>query len=258
MYIKNLKIINFRNYDEAQIKFSPNINILYGDNAQGKTNILESIFYSSLGKSFRTNREKEMIQKDKKYMKVFLEFASKSRDEKIETLYINEYMKKPQKKVLINGVGIKRMSDLIGKINVVIFTPETIEILKGGPSERRKFLNMLISQVRPRYLTILNNYRKILDQRNEYLKSNEIDKNMISIWNEELAKTGYEIYKYRNEFIEKIKEKIVKIHSEITEESIEIKYDSQCKNINEFIKKLNENFEKDRQRGYTSSRSSKR
>ncbi len=246
MYLKSLEIQNFRNYKYQKIDFEKNINIFYGDNAQGKTNILESIFISGFGKSFRTNKEKELIKLGENFTNIEVKYEKKDRDGKIN-INISD-----KKYISLNDIKLKKLSELLGNINLVIFTPDDINILKNGPSGRRKFLDMMIGQLRPTYLYNLNMYNKVLEQRNNYLKSN-MTKNteMIDVWDEKLAEYGNKIYNYRNEFIEKIKLKIKKIHSEITNEEIELNYISDCKEKNEYLEHLKRNRKIDLIKGYT-------
>jgi len=142
MKIQNIELINFRNYEEQKIHLGPNINIFYGDNAQGKTNILESIFLCSIGKSFRTNKEKELIQFNKEFSSIAMEYEKKDREGKIK------YTICDKKNISINGIKIKKLSELLGTIHTVIFTPDDIHILKNGPAARRRFLDMFIRTVK--------------------------------------------------------------------------------------------------------------
>lgn len=246
MYINKIKLQNFRNYNEQEIELNKKINIFYGNNAQGKTNILEAIFLASFGKSFRTTKDKEMIKLDKDFSKINIEFQRKNIDGKIDITIADK------KTILVNGIKIKKLSQLLGKINIVIFTPDDMEILKDGPAKRRKFLDIMISQVRPNYIHILNNYLKTLEQRNNYLKQYSINEDMLDIWDEKIIEYGYQIYQYRNEFIEKIKSKIGKIHSKIADEKIEIKYITDCSNKEKFKEKLQKNLSIDKIKKYTS------
>ena len=150
MYIEKIKLQNFRNYKELELNLNKNINIIYGDNAQGKTNILESIFLCSFGKSFRTNKEKEMIKFNEESLNVEVFYQKKDRDGKIKIEIGNK------KQISINGIKIKKLSELLGNINIVIFTPDDINILKNGPENRRKFLDIMIGQLRPNYVYVLN------------------------------------------------------------------------------------------------------
>ena len=251
MNITKLKLENFRNYDSQEIEFNKGINVIYGDNAQGKTNILEAIFLCSMGKSFRTSKDKELIKINKDFAKLNIEYEKSDREGKIE------YIISEKKSIAINGVKIKKLSELLGNINSIIFSPDDMEILKDGPQKRRKFLNMLISQLRPRYLFNLNAYNKTLEQRNNYLRQIKLEnkkKNMLEIWNEKLANHAQIIYDYRREFLDKILNKIIDIHKNITDskEVINIVYKSEFINKEDFIKKLKSARKKDILRGYTS------
>ena len=248
MWISKLKIQNFRNYNFSEIDLSSKINIFYGKNAQGKTNIIESIFLGSIGKSFRTNKERELIKLGEKNCDVEIDFEKSDRDGNIK-INIGD-----KKNIFLNGVKIKKLSELLGNINVVIFTPDDINILKGSPEERRKFLNIMISQLRPKYMHLYSLYKKTLDERNSFLKDNENrNYDLLEIYDEKLADYGYEIYKYRNEFVNKIKEKIQIIHSNITEkkEDINIEYVSNCEDKEEFLKLLKQRRQLDFIKGYT-------
>ncbi len=252
MNITKIKLENFRNYTNQEIIFNNGINVIYGNNAQGKTNILEAIFLCSMGKSFRTNKDKELVKINEDFAKINIEYEKSDRKGKIE------YIISDKKNISINGVKIKKLSELLGNINSIIFSPDDMEILKDGPQKRRKFLNMLISQLRPRYLFNLNDYNKTLEQRNNYLRQIKYEnkpKNMIDIWNEKLANHAQIIYEYRKGFVDKLLKKIVNIHKNITNnsEQININYISEFKNKEEYIKKLNEKLNKDIERGYTST-----
>lgn len=250
MYINKIKLTNFRNYDEQEIELGPNINIFYGDNAQGKTNIIEAIFLCSIGKSFRTNKESELIKFNKDIASVYIEYEKSDRDGKIKIDLNNK------KSIYTNGIKIKKLSELLGNINTVIFTPDDINILRDGPQKRRRFLDIMIGQLRPNYIHILNMYNKTLEQRNNYLKQikeNNKSEEMLDIWDEKLAEYGEKIYIYRNEFIEKIKGKINKIHKNITNEKEEIKveYISNCAKKEEYIELLKSRRKLDIIKGFT-------
>ncbi len=250
MWIKNIKLKNFRNYNELDINLNKNINVFFGENAQGKTNIIESIFLSSMGKSFRTNKEKEMIQLGKENMLVEIQYEKSDREGNIK-IEIGD-----KKNIFINNIKIKKLSELLGKINIVIFTPDDIEMIKGSPEKRRKFLDIMISQLRPNYMHILLLYQKTIKERNYYLKEikeNGKDENLLEIWDEKLAEYAEKIFKYRNEFIEKIKEKIEKIHQEITnkKEEIKIEYISECEKKEKYLEILKQRRKLDIIKGFT-------
>lgn len=250
MYIEKIKLINFRNYEQLDLNLNKNINIIYGNNAQGKTNILESIFLCSFGKSFRTSKEKEMIKFNESNSIVEIFYQKKDRDGKIK-IEIGD-----RKQIYLNGIKIKKLSELLGNINIVIFTPDDINILKDGPANRRRFLDMMIGQLRPNYVYNLNMYLKTIEQRNNYLrqiKEENKPEEMLEIWDEKLADYGEKIFNYRNEFIEKISEKINKIHGEITEnkEKLKIDYISNCEDKENYLKLLKERRKLDIIKGFT-------
>ena len=250
MWIKKIKLNNFRNYQEQEINFEKNINIFYGENAQGKTNIIEAIFLCSLGKSFRAKKDSEMIKLNEKNSLIEIGYEKSDRDGKIKIELCDK------KNIFINGIKIKKLSELLGNINTVIFTPDDINILKGGPQNRRRFLDIMISQLRPNYMHILNSYLKTIEQRNKYLrqiKEERKDENLLDIWDEKLAEYAIKICEYRQEFIEKITNKIEKIHNNITDEKekIEIEYITECNNKENYLKLLKERRKLDIIKGFT-------
>ncbi len=250
MWIKSVKISNFRNYDLEKIDFDKNINLLYGKNAQGKTNIIEAIFLCTIGKSFRTSKEKEMIKIDSSNSFVEMEYSKKDRDGKIRIELSNK------KSVYINGIKIKKLSDLLGKLNAVIFNPDDINILKGGPQNRRKFMDIMISQLRPNYMHILSLYLKTVEQRNNYLRQireQSADSSMLDIWDEKLCEYAIQINNYRKEYIDKIQDKIQEVHSQITsdKELINIEYISDCFEKESYLKLLKERRKLDIIKGFT-------
>lgn len=250
MHITNIKLTNFRNYNKQEILLNPNLNIFYGDNAQGKTNIIESIFLCSIGKSFRTIKDKELIKFNENFSSIFLEYKKSDREGSIK-VEIND-----KKNIFVNGIKIKKLSELLGNINIVIFTPDDIQILKEGPQKRRRFLDVMISQLRPNYLHCLNLYNKTLEQRNNYLKQIKLEnkpEEMLEIWDEKLAEYGEKIFIYRNEFMEKIKQKINIIHKNITSENedLKIEYESNCSSKEKYLNLLKERRKLDIIKGFT-------
>ena len=250
MWIKKIKINNFRNYKQEEIQLKENINLFYGENAQGKTNVIEAIFLGSMGKSFRTKKDKEMIRINQEKAEIEIEYQKVDREGKVKIEIADK------KNIYLNGIKIKKLSELLGNIHIVIFTPDDIHILKGGPQNRRKFLDMMISQLRPNYMYHLNLYLKTLEQRNNYLrqiKEEKKDENLLDIWDEKLVEHGNMIYQYRNEFIQKIKEKIKEIHKEITnqKEEMELEYLSECQTKEKYLSLLKERRKLDIIKGFT-------
>ncbi len=251
MYIKKVLLKNFRNYEEQEISLNKNINIIYGNNAQGKTNIIEAIFLCAYGKSFKAKKDKDLIKFGESQSRVEVEYEKIDREGSI-LAEIND-----KKTFFINHVKQNKISDIIGKINVVIFTPDDIEIIKDGPAKRRKFLDMMISSLKPNYLHLLNDYNKVLEQRNNYLRQIKIerkDENLLDIWDEQLAEFAFKIFEYRKLYIEKISNIIEDIHNLITKsgkEEISIKYISTGKSKESFLEYLKKSRKIDIQRGFT-------
>lgn len=251
MNVKKIKLNNFRNYEEEEILLDENVNIIYGNNGEGKTNILESIFVCALGKSFRTSKEKELIKVGQDYAKINIDFE---KDDRVCNIKVNIDNKKS---FLLNDVKLNKTSEILGNIYVVLFNPDDINILKQGPANRRRFLNIMISQLRPNYVHLLNNYMKVLEQRNIYLRQIKYENkniDLLEIWDQKLAELGEKIYEYRKDFIERIILKINKIHKNITneKETIKIIYNSNCYNKEDYLNKLKNNRNIDLQKGYTS------
>ncbi len=251
MYIKKLSLTNFRNYNKQEIELSKGINIFYGDNAQGKTNIIEAIYLSSIGKSFRAKKDIELVNiQSQQFATIETQFEKKDRDGKIK-LEI-----KDKKNIYINEIKAKKISEILGNINIVLFSPDDINLFKGGPSKRRKVLDIMISQLRPAYIYNLNLYLKTIEQRNNYLrliKYENKSEDLLDIWDEKLAEYSEKLYKYRSEFMDKIKERIVDIHKRITKDNeiIKIKYISDFSNKKEYLEKLKNDRKNDISRGYT-------
>ena len=250
MWINKIKLKNFRNYSEQKINLGKNINVFFGENAQGKTNIIESIFLASIGKSYRTSKEKELIKFNENEAFIEIEFNKSDRDGKIK-IQISE-----KKQIFLNGIKLKKLSELLGNINIVIFSPEDINILKGSPQNRRKFLDIMISQLRPNYMHLLTIYLKTMEQRNNYLKLIKFEnkpEELLDIWDEKLVDAGIKIYQYRKEYIDKIYSKIKNIHKDITQgkEDIEIEYFSDATTRQNFLNELKSRRKLDIIKGYT-------
>ena len=212
MFLKKIELKNFRNYNSLDINFDKNINIFIGNNAQGKTNILESIYFLSVTKSHRCNKDIYLIRNDELFSKVIGEVEDNNKTNTYEILINNE-----GKRVSINNNVFKKISDYLSKINVVMFCPDDLEIVKGTPSDRRKFLNIEIGQMNNDYIINLAKYNKLLKTRNEYLKNeNNIDINYLDVLTDELINLNIILYKYRKEFINRINSYIVDIYKKIS------------------------------------------
>ncbi|MDF2951334.1 MAG: recF [Anaerocolumna sp.] len=245
MYIKSLDLKDYRNYSDLSIDFNDGINILYGDNAQGKTNILEAIYISGTTKSHKGSKDREIIKLDKEESHVRVMVERKGVTHKIDM-----HLKKHKPKgVAINGIPIKKSSELFGIINIVFFSPEDLNIIKNGPSERRRFIDLELCQLDKVYLHNLSNYNKIISQRNNLLKQISFNKNLLdtlSIWDIQLVEYGIQIIKRRSSFIKQINEIVYDIHSKLSgkKEELLIKYEPNVM-MDDFADKLKGSLERD-------------
>jgi len=222
MYIKKIELKNFRNYEDFSMDFDKKVNLIVGENAQGKTNLIEAIYLSSIGRSFRTNRDSDMIKfdDDRAYVKVYAQ--KEVIDTKVE-ITINGKSKKSIKK---DGSLVRKTSELIDNIIIVIFSPEDLKIVKDEPEKRRKFIDRELAQIKPAYYECLSNYKKILLQRNTYLKEDYVDNKVLSVWDSQLVRYGSDLMKMRKKFIDDINVFSGNIHSSITngKEKLTLKY----------------------------------
>ncbi len=215
MIIKSIKLENFRNYDSLDLDFEKGTNILYGDNAQGKTNVLEAIYLSATTKSHKGSKDKEIIRFDKEeaHIRTFL-------DKDGMEYRIDMHLRKSRSKgIAINGQPIKKAADLVGLLNIVFFSPEDLSIIKNGPSDRRKFVDMELFQIDKYYLYNLNQYNKIINQRNKLLKDFYFNSDLnetLQVWNMQLVSYGKQIINRREKFVEQLNEIIYDIHKNLS------------------------------------------
>ncbi len=228
MYIQSLELSNFRNYCNLNIDFDNGTNILYGNNAQGKTNILESIYLAGTSKSHRAARDREIIKfnEQEAHIKVIIKKNS-------IPVRIDMHLKKNRSKgIAVNGIPIRKASEIFGICNVVFFSPEDLNIIKNGPTERRRFIDLELCQLDKVYLHNLVNYNKIINQRNKLLKDigfgNDTElKDTLDVWDMQLADYGARLITRRNQFICDINEIIYGIHRKLTDnrEELNIEYE---------------------------------
>lgn len=224
--IQSLNLSHFRNYETLSLSFSPGTNILYGDNAQGKTNILESVYLSGTTKSHKGAKDKEMIQFGQDESHIRVQVLKNDISYKIDL-----HLKKNKAKgIAVNQIPIKKASDLFGILNLVFFSPEDLNIIKNGPSERRRFLDLELCQIDKIYLNTLSKYNQVLNQRNRLLKDiyekPEL-KDTLGIWDQQLIAYGQQIIKRRQNFIEELNAIIFSIHKNISgnKEELVLKYE---------------------------------
>ena len=245
MIIKSLELADFRNYETLNISFDKGTNILFGDNAQGKTNILEAIYVSATTKSHKGSKDKEIVNfnKEEAHIRTYLE------KENVEYRVDMHLRKNKSKGIAIDGQKIKKAADLLGLLNVVFFSPEDLSIIKDGPSERRRFADMELCQLDSFYLYNLNNYNKIINQRNKLLKDMYFNQNLketLNIWDSQLVSYGSKIIERREAFADQLCEIIKEIHSKLSggKEDLVVKYEPDVR-IDDFELKMKENQEKD-------------
>ncbi len=235
MYIKEINLKNFRCYSSANLKFSPRTNIIYGFNAAGKTNILEAVYLFCTGRSHRRALIEEMIKEGRDLSEISIDFESYNRDFK----GILKFSKDKKKLLKINEAEIKKLSEISNYINIVMFSPEDLSIIKGFPSERRRFIDMAISQIKHVYLKLLNDYIKTVSQRNSLLKNiNSTGKGeeMLDVWDEAMADLAASIAVYRYNFISDLKKYFYEIYNQVSNENIKMRYI--CSFYNDFEKDL--------------------
>lgn len=226
MKVKSIRLKNYRNYDNAEIKFAETFNIIYGNNAQGKTNIIEAIFLCASGRSHRTSKDSELLKYGREFFEVRLEYSRADRDEQIQIIYGNE----KRKRICINEIPLKKIGGLMGHLNAVIFSPEDLLVIKQGPAERRRFIDITLSQLKPSYFYDLQQYAKILFQRNNLLKAIPVNRDLtetLDVWDHHLVKTGSRIMKARKEFIKRLDVLAADRHERLTNcgENLKLVYD---------------------------------
>lgn len=249
MYLKELYIDNYRNLCKQKIEFVDGVNILYGLNAQGKSNLLESIRLLSVGKSFRNSKNNELIRFGEEYFYLKAIVVEEDDERKIEI----SFKRNENRNIKINGNRLKNISELLGNVLTVVFSPEDLNIIKQGPSIRRRYIDSCISVMRKSYLFNIIQYNKILNNRNKILKNIKIsaqNKDILDIFNEQLIDYGSKIILTRQQYINNLQIYVKKILSEISNEDIELKYLSNINinsydSINEIKQKFNEKLKKD-------------
>lgn len=238
MLVNNLKLVNFRNYNNVSINFDPSLNIIVGKNGVGKTNILEAILVVSNTKSFRTPSDEDLIQKGKEYSKIEL-----SSNNNVYKVVINEN----NKSLYINDNLIKRTSEFIGKVNAIIFKPRDLEIFNDSPKERRKLLDIEIGKTSPTYLSSILKYNYLLKDKNKLLKEQYVDDKLLEVINEQMVKEMQTIIQTRALFFGTINKYLNAYYNQIsnTTNEIEIIY-KKCSNIEDLEENMKRSIEKDK------------
>lgn len=257
MHIKNLKLKNFRNYADESVDFSEGLNVLFGRNAQGKTNCAEAVYYLCTGVSPRSRRDKQLIRHGCDFAEISA--AAEGRYGEVE-LYAK--IGENGREVRVNGTKITKNADILGNIYGVFFSPHELRLIQDGPDERRRFLNVSISQLSRPYYTALTRYNKILEQRNNLLKEKDINLvlDTLPVWDEQLSKYAAAVASKRSAFIGKLAPIAAKIHHSLTDgqEELALSPDKKYKGeetelAQKIFTELSRNYERDIRLGFTST-----
>ena len=261
MLLTRVSFANFRNITKEEITFSPGINLICGDNAQGKTNILEGIYYFSCLKSFRGVRDSDLIKDGETAASFQIAFSDEERNHENEI----KLFKAKHKEMKKNGVRQKKASDMLGSFKCVIFAPEHLNLVKEGPTEKRRFMDAALTQIKPGYLNALVSYMKVLEQKNILLKGigkKPVLYETLALWNEKLADYALPLFEMRKEFLREIEQKARDVHKEISggKEEISLRYvpakggkkeDDEIPDRDAFLRHLNENEQKEISLGFS-------
>lgn len=253
MIIKTIELKNFRSYSEAVFKLTEKTNIFYGENAQGKTNVLEAVYSCAFGRSFRTTKDSDMVKFGEDFGSINIVYENDTGEKEINFVISI----KNKKQIKINGIKQTKISDVLGKINIVLFSPEDMAFIKGEPIARRRYIDMLISQIKPGYLFNLQQYYRVLEQKNNMLKQKErvFDEKEADVWDEKLSEYDKKIKEEREKYIKELLPSFTEYHNEISDkkEKAELKYKTQISgDEKEIFNKIKEKREIDRRRGFTS------
>lgn len=247
MKINSIQLLNYRNYDSLSLELNPGLNIIIGDNAQGKTNLLEAIYFMSTLRSFRTQSDRDLIQFEKDYFRIQCEIQTE-----LSTLKAQVVVLKNGKSIKINETMIRRSSDYIGTLNCVVFSPQDLNFFSDTPRSRRKFLDIEATKVSNEYLSALNKFFEVLKQRNALLKQPTIDDDILSIVTNQLIEEMWVIVNYRIKLVEFLNEKIKPIFTQLSEEdySIELKYQTEITTSDEkqFKKMMSDRMKQNKMR----------
>ena len=245
MFIESIELKNYRNYGELHMDFDPGTNVLYGDNAQGKTNILEAVYVCATTKSHRGSKDREIIEfgEDESHIKMQLR--------KDDVPYrIDMHLKKNKTKgVAVNGIPIRRASELFGIVNVVFFSPEDLNLIKNGPADRRRFIDLELCQLNRLYVHSLVQYNRVVIQRNKLLKElffHPEYEEMLDIWDMQLVKYGKKLIESRERFVEELGVIVAEIHRNLTggREELMVRYEKNV-SADEFERKLQTSRKRD-------------
>lgn len=251
MLITKLSLTHFRNYESCVFEPEKGINLIVGENAQGKTNLLEAVFYCCFGRSHRTSREKDLIAYDESYALIQL---NSMRTETSHELHVR-LSQTEGRRIKADGLPLRRIGELMGLLNCVLFAPEHLSIVKDGPAERRRFLDMELSQTYPAYFFLLQQYMRALRQRNALLKAVREQPELratLPVWTQQLAQLGWKLMAYRSSFCERLSQLASENHAEISggRERLCVQYrpDCDCSDETSLLARMEENLKEDLRR----------
>lgn len=249
MFLRSLDLTSFRNIESAHVVFDEGVNILCGDNAQGKTNIMEAIRFFSECRSFRGASDKELILSDHKFANILAEFEKNDRTQSAEVRFFSE----KRREIYLNESKVLP-KEFMGNLNSVLFYPEQLTLIKNGPDNRRRFMDVSVCQIRPVYYTLLSQFTRVLQQRNALLKSGDLL--TLDIWDERFAKLSFLVTKTRENYISRLESFAAPVANEISggAEMLKLKYvpSFEASDENELLSELEKNRERDKELGYTS------
>jgi DNA replication and repair protein RecF len=255
MWISNISVTGFRNLDIAGQDLSQGVNILHGMNAQGKTSFLEAVYFCAFGRSLRSGADKDLVNFDQDAAHVQVDIHRDGYNALLDA-HIERIGTKSKKGLAVDHVPIRHMKDLFGRLLVVMFSPEDLKLIKAGPYERRRFMDMEICQLSPVYYSDLKEYYRALKQRNALLKMLYKDKSLadsLSVWDEQLANYGRRIMKLRTSFVKKINDIAREIHLNITQgaETLTLAYEPSIPNVDNYLESLAKGHKRDMAQGTT-------
>ena len=251
MYLSSISVENVRNLAKKNLNLSKGVNVFYGKNAQGKTNLLEAVYFAAMGRSHRTNFYRELIAFGKNEAFISCNIVGELTDSTI-----NVHIQKEKKGIAVNGIVIKKLVELFGTMLVVIFSPEDLDLVTAGPGVRRRFLDLNLCQIHPLYYHQLNKYHHVLNQRNNLLKNikkNKQSSDTVFLWDNQLIECGIKIINYRSEYIDNLNDIAKNFHSKITGNTEELKIIYRPNtDIDSYSRRIENSLERDIYLGATS------
>lgn len=248
MQLQSLTCHSFRSLREFHLVPGPGINVIRGGNAQGKTTVLEALLYLATSKSHRTANDAELVHHDELGFRLAATIARPDRTVELSAAYMSR-----TKRFKINGVAVTKVSEILGKVHVVLFAPEDVGLVRGSAADRRLFLDISISQLDPSYVRALQTYRNVIRQRNELLRSDDPDQKQLDAWDAQLVEYGRRVVEARSLFVEELAPHAREAYHTISDdESLQLTYAPDIGRNDDFLKTIRDNRTRDIRRGHTS------